>query len=748
MSNNSTNRIPSSIDEIDLKELYFYLKEHKWFIAAFAAATLFLGILYSFTLTPMFSSSALIQVDAQSSAGSMQQLLGSMGSIFTNGEQPASIVDVETALINSRYILVPAIKQLGLNISASPRHFPIIGSTIARHHGEKSLASPWFGMSRYAWGGEKIHVAQFDVPDEYEGKLFYLKAEEKNHYSIYMKNGDFLLRGTVGKLAQTPAEIEPQIKISVTELKANSGTQFLLVHTPIENSVEALSSSLSIIDIGSKNRSKTGVLQVSLKGANVHTLPAILNTVVDFTVQKNIEKKSAEATSMLGFLNKQLPIVRKSMEEAEFTLNRYRAQSGSIDMTSEAKILLTQLSNIEQEIEESKLKKAELLQDVTPEHPFVVTLVQRQLQLDKEAQFLKDKIKLLPASNQKAITLQREVRVKEQLYGVILNKIQQTEVMQGGTLSDVRVLDAATIPRHPLSLHRSLIWLSSLMAGFILAVGVLFLRKLAKKGIDDPYLVEEKLGITALAIIPYSKKQAEIARRIKANQTYDVAVLAQMDPKDISVEAIRSLRTALQFSLMGAKNNIISIMGTSPGIGKSFVSVNLAQVLVDSGKRVLLIDADMRKGIMCKYFGLSAAPGLSELLSKQAQVQTVVKNVAKGMDFIATGKYPPNPSELLSRSELQVLLDQFSREYDLVVIDNAPVLAVTDGVIVAQKSATNLMVIGVEADNMNEITVAANRIKQNGIELNGLVFNIRSESKAMFGQNNYYYAYESETADA
>lgn len=739
--NEKFNRIESSIDEIDLKELFLYFKDHRWFILTVTSIVFMLGIIMALRVPASYNSSALIQIEGQSSSSNMQQLLGSMGFELASKEQ-ASVVDIESALINSRYILTPVIEKLGLNIVVSPHYYPIIGSFIS-HSPDKELSKPFFGLSKYAWGGEKIQLKKFEVDNFYESKRFVIRADGNDHYSLLFK-GDLILHGVVGKLAETQNALMPHVKMLISELKANQGTQFYIVRNPTENSLNTLSQGLSIVDIGVKDKSRTGVLEISLQGADPHTLPVILNTVVDYTIQKNIEKKSAEASNLLLFLNKQLPIVKNNLDIAETNLNNYRAQSGSINMSEEAKILLTQLASVEQAIEESRLKKVEILQDLTPEHPFVITLVQKIEQLEKEASDLKNRIKLLPKADQKAVSLEREVKVKEQMYALLLNKIQESQVLQAGMLSDVRILDKATIPLHPLPVHRSFILLVSIMAGFMIAIFILFLRKLSQKGLGDPAMVEEQLGITAFAIIPYSKQQSDIQRNIQLNSK-KVSILSYNNPKDISVEAIRSLRTVLQFSLMTAKNNVIGILGASPNIGKSFVSVNLAQVLVDSGKRVLLIDADMRKGKICQYFGLQPAPGLSELLSNKSQIENVTNNINDSFDFIATGKYPVNPSELLLNNKLQNELEKLSALYDLIVIDTAPVLAVTDGIIIAKLAATNLMVIGAESDNIKELTLATNRIKKNGIEIDGLVFNSKNRSKKSSGQYNYYYAYEEET---
>ncbi|WP_147265595.1 CpsD/CapB family tyrosine-protein kinase, partial [Acinetobacter baumannii] len=145
------------------------------------------------------------------------------------------------------------------------------------------------------------------------------------------------------------------------------------------------------------------------------------------------------------------------------------------------------------------------------------------------------------------------------------------------------------------------------------------------------------------------------------------------------------IRTAIHFALANAKNNIIMIAGPSPEVGKSFISTNLATIFAQGNKRVLLIDADMRRGYMHKYFDVDVKPGLSELLSGQADLQKVLhKTQVTNLDVITRGKSPTNPSEILSSNQFKELLEQLQSQYDHIIIDTPPVLAVTDGIIISQ----------------------------------------------------------------
>jgi tyrosine-protein kinase Etk/Wzc len=206
-------------------------------------------------------------------------------------------------------------------------------------------------------------------------------------------------------------------------------------------------------------------------------------------------------------------------------------------------------------------------------------------------------------------------------------------------------------------------------------------------------------------------------------------------------EAFRSLRTMLQFHFESAHNNLITIMGATPSVGKSFTSVNLAHVLSEAGKRILLIDVDMRKGAINQHVGTKKMPGFSELLMQKKTVKEVTHKVFNNLDFIACGEYPSHPSELLITEYCDNLINQLMQEYDYVIIDTPPILAVTDSIVIARRAATNLLVVGGGSNVMEELELSAKRAKKNGVKIHGIVFNQVTPAKNQYNYN-YYYAHQ------
>ncbi|MEG0488764.1 MAG: CpsD/CapB family tyrosine-protein kinase, partial [Acinetobacter sp.] len=228
-----------------------------------------------------------------------------------------------------------------------------------------------------------------------------------------------------------------------------------------------------------------------------------------------------------------------------------------------------------------------------------------------------------------------------------------------------------------------------------------------------------------------------------------IPILAVKNSEDIAIESLRSIRTTIHFALANAKNNIIAVSGPAPEIGKSFISTNLAAIFAQSNKKVLLIDADLRRGYLHKYFGREASPGLTEYLSNQNSLeQCIVKSdTVANLDFFARGKNQGNASEMLSSQRFSELLEQLSQQYDHIIIDTPPILAVTDGIIISQFVGVNLVVARYAKTQMKELELTVSRFEQAGTKVNGIILNdIQATAGGNYGYN-YAYAYTSSKDD-
>ncbi len=694
-------------DEIELGDLIAVVLQTKWLIIGITAATVFLGGAYAFLSTPIYQADGLLQVEDQKSG------LGSLDISELLLEGDASVT-AEIQLLKSRLVLGDAVDNLKLDIKAEPDYFPIIG---------RALAS----------GEDVIQVDRLDVPDAWIGEELRLVAGKTGAYQIYDPDGDVLLDGKVGETAS-----KDDVFIFVSALTASDGTEFQLERQARLKAIEDLQERLKVSEKGKSS----GILSIVLEGDDPHEVTDQVNEIANIYVRKNVERKSAEAEKTLEFLDAQLPLVKQQMESAEVALNTYRLEQGSVDLPLETRAILESVVSIEGQLIELEQKRDEVIQLFTSEHPTVKALDIQLLRLQAELDSLNQQVQGLPNTQQEVLRLFRDVQVNTELYTVLLNNAQELRVVKAGTVGNVRVVDYAVIPYKPLKPKKKLILVVSLLLGGFLGTITAFIKKALSGGVEDPDLVEKQIGIPVYAVIAHSKNQETLDKHIKkGNRQFNV--LAESDLEDPAIESLRNLRTALHFGMMEAKNNIIMIAGPRPTVGKSFVSVNLAAVLASADKKVLLVDGDLRKGHLHQYVGHSRAPGLSELISGTTDVNAAVHQTSLAdLDFLSTGALPPNPAELLLHDNFTKLMNKLSTQYDQIIIDSPPILAVTDATIIGQVAAASLMIIKAGAHPMREIEQCVKRLQQAGVNLRGLLFNDVDVLSSRYGAGRYSYQYQ------
>ena len=733
-ANNKNNNNTQLTQEINLMALLGALLDRKYFIVAVTALFMFVGVIYALLSTPVYQATAMIQVE---NGGTSVPGFDDMGGMFESTS--AAVTEIE--LLKSRSIIGEAVDTLKLDVIAEPKLFPFIGGRSYRKFipmNEGDLAEPSFGANSYAWGGESINIFRFDVPRNAVNQEFTLVAKANNSLALLNIDGEQILAGKVGEELTNG-----KFNLTVRILNARPDTEFLLARKNRLNTILDLQAS---IDASEKGKD-SGIINLSLESANASYAKKVLDKVAAIYVRRNVERNSAEAQKSLEFLEVQLPEIKKQLEYAEQRFNNYQIKRQSINITLETQGVLEQVVKLETKLQELNLKLLELGRKFKKDHPTYQGLIEQIEAVESQKQELVREVGNLPETQQELLRLKRDVEVSNQIYTLLLSKTQELDIVRAGTVGNVRIIDYAEVnTSKPVKPKKAMLVIIATMLGGILAVTVVLLQKAINKGVEDPSEIEA-LGIAVYASVPHSDHQdklAGFAARSKKNKPK--SILAVDNPADLAIEALRSLRTSLHFAMMESKNNIIAISGPSPGVGKSFISVNLASVLAQSGKKVLIIDADMRKGYLQTQFGLKWDDGLSDYLSGRLDLDQVTKPTkVEGLSVITRGQIPPNPSELLMHSNFSKLVEEVSTAYDMIIIDTPPILAVTDPAIVSAHCGTTLLVTRFGQNHVREIELTRNRFEQNGITVKGAVFNgvVKKASNA-YGYYGYYnYEYKS-----
>lgn len=717
--------------EIDLMLFLGRIWEHRVLIFVITFVVTLIGVLHATIATPIYRAQALVQIETrEGGAPGLDELTG----LFVSESE--AVTEIE--LIRSRMVLGETVNQLNLNVVATPNYFPLIGKAIYRRFkgAQDQFAEPLIGG--FVWGGEDIEIKQFEVPELYSGEEFTLSIVDSDRF--HLAHGDeIVLKGEVGQLIENS-----DFSIQLSLLTGAPGTKFFVRHLPPLQTINQLSRDLKVTEKG-KN---SGILNLVLDGEDPKQIQQILNTVMQVYVLKNVARNAAEADKSLEFLKGQLPQVKFQLEEAEKILNDFQVSAQSVNITTETEALLNQIVAIEEQMSELQLKEVEVKRLYRPSHPTYLSLLDQMEELKFRRDDYQNQIKGLPETQQKLLRLNRDVEVNTQIYTQMLNNIQELDIVRAGTIGNVRIVDEAEVNRfEPVKPRKVLIVLLAAMIGGMFSILYLLFVSALRKGVENPEDIE-KLGIPVFAAIPYSADQERIEKLLSRKyrtekQNVSGMLLSIKNPTDISIEAIRSLRTSIHFAMVEAKNNVIMITGPSPTVGKSFVSSNLSAVIAQSGQRVVIVDADMRKGFIHKLFYLSKNKGLADYLSGQLSYEDLVKPSAyPNLSLVTHGTTPPNPSELLMNSRFNELVDKLSADFDLVLIDTPPIMAVTDAALVGRSAGTTMLVTRYQLNPLKEIEISIRRLEQNGVEVKGVIFNAIQRKNSGYGYNYGYYTYD------
>ena len=713
--------------EPTLAEIAWRLAERRWTVIAVAGAVLTLAIAYLVIAPPIFESSALIQVEGRARPVAAFQDLASL----FDGE---TIAEAEMRILRSRPLLDAVVDQLGLDLEARPRTLPLVGRAFAARYRGSTPAPARFGLSRFAWGGERIRVKRLTVSDALLGQPLALTALEGGRYRVEASDGTVLLQGDVGTPA-AGAQGERSVELLVTELTARPGTEFTVAKLRRQDAIEGLQDALRVSEQGKH----TGLVEVTLAGRDPARTATILDAVSTTYLRQSLERTSAEAAKTLQILEAQLPVLKTSLDKAERALNGFRQRNGTVNLSLEAEAMLQRLGEIDRQIAENEVRSADLRR-YSQQHPDAIALAEKTERLRAQRAAMESRMRALPDMELESTRRSRQVRVATELYMHVLNRSEELRIVKSGWIGNARILEQAVVPYRPKSPNRQIVLALAVLLGLGAGVVVARLRDAFDRGARDPDEIEAGAGLAVLATVPHSAAQRRLARRARRGR---LPALCAVEPGDAAVEGLRDLRTSVQFALLQSHNNVIAVGGLAARAGKSLVSVNLAHLLAAAGGRVLLVDGDLRRGVLHRYFGVEAEPGLADVVSGALPLERALHATdTPNLDVLPTGKLPANPSELLAGVPFQQLLADVGRRYSVVVVDTPPILSVTDSALVGRHAGINLLVLRAGEHSVGEISFVLRRLAQNGVAVKGAVLNDIRHPPGRYAASRQYRGYD------
>ena len=768
-TNSLSPNVSTERGQLSVSGMLTLMRDHIWEIVVTTVIVLTLAVAYLLIATPIYSADVLVRVDPPEP--------NALGIALQDQEAlppPAPAPVTEMAVMKSRSVLQPVIDKFRFDVSVTPHSIPILGDIAAKFATPGEPATPWLGLSSFAWGGERVQIGSLDVPIELEEEKLTLIALADGAYELRDPSNQLLVKGVVGTLAK-----DNGVSMLVKQLDARPGTKFEVIRW---NELDAVKRFGDLVKVGDKVKD-SGLLQIQYADASPDKATVVANALGDQYLASAVASRQLNDTNTLAFINGELPRLLADLRKAEDALKHFRSSSQSMQPTNEAQAYLQGGLDLDKQIAGLQLQRTQMLERYTPNSRWVQNIDTQLAQLkDARAQF-NGHFSGMPSSERESVDLLRAQKVAETIYLGMVQKAEQLQVRRASTTGGAHIVDAAIRPHRPVKPRPELVLGGALILGLVSGVVLVFMRRHVMTGVTDPRYVERRMSVPVFGEILFSQQQVLLDRGFAGRKSLPAVggrsnlpfqrsaprievggaesalgatvpgngdnsrILAARFPHDTSVEALRAVRTAVTRDLTHARNNILMVLGPTPSAGKSFVAANLAILHAEIGSRVVLIDADMRRGHLAALFNETNRGGLSEVLSERIALRNALRTTSiEGLTFLSCGLRPENPAALLMKPRFKDVLERLAGQSDLVIIDTPPFLAVTDASIIANEAGASLLVLRSGMQSEEEIVDTIKKMERAEGRIAGAVFNgipLRRSTK------NYGYAtnYASDIGD-
>jgi len=712
--------------ETEFNKWLFSLWDGRYLILTSLIAFLLFGVFYVWRATPLFQAEALIQIQTKRPAVSGDNI-SKMDGLLPEPTQAAA----EMEILTSSQLLHQVAVTLELDLDAGPKTLPVIGKALLR-----SKSSP-----------PKIEVGSFQIPEALRGEALLLTSLQGGEFRLEYPPEKVQVKGQVGQAVTIPTSAG-QAVLTVRSLSGEPGQKFKIARLPWSSVEEGLRSRLEVAEKGRQSN----VMGLAYTDPSPARSAAVLDEIMREYVIHYQEERRRQTAQILAQLEHKMPSLQENVQASEGRLSGTKSRTATVDVNREADLLLQQIAGLKSQITLLRQRKDELLRTYTEQADSVLIINRQILQLQAEEARAEGRMRTLPSAQREEQKVSRDVLINTNLYASLLNDIRQLQIYSAGDPGNIAIVDKAHT--NPLAVYpkTKLFMTIFFLFGCFVGIGLALLKSIFRRGIEDFRIIESQLGIPVLETIPHS--DAQEAQNHAAKKHHKVKqILAVDNTEDPAMEGLRGLRTMLHISMREKSSRVVMITGPSPAVGKTFISTNLAVLLAQGGARVLLVDADLRRGCQHAAFGLhERGIGLSDILAGRWDWQTAINPVrsAPGEDatkfysfnLITTGVLPRNPSELLLTDRLAQFLAEAADSYDYIILDAPPLLAVTDTTLIAEAADEVLLVARYGHHPLEELRACQVRLEKHGIPLTGCVFNDIEAAGFNYLFHPYRYAYQ------
>jgi len=759
---NSQLNLSRADESGDFKKVLNVLGKHKALSSLIVALFLIGGLTYSYLAQPTYETYSTIEVSNDNLDLSLDAVVRG-GGIGDN----ATLIDTEVEIIKSRHLIEKALENVGYDM----RYFTTSGYKVQ----ELYKNSP-------------IEITELKVKDPlFYNTKFIIEPLNDNTYKIYPDTGGFIggikksiasLFGKKSKGINYSGQHEFSERIDnnyfslvVKKVGELENSQYAFLSLGKDRAVDGVSDNLSVFSL-SKNGS---IIKMIYQDNSAGRAKDFLDSLVNVYLDQSIEKKTSQASSALTFVDQQLQEVSKKLQSSAVKLENYKEENNLVDIETESQTTLTSLSNFRNQLSEveiqesafsalynefktgnygavsslslqypvlgtllndlqtSKSDRIKLLAVYTELHPDVAQIDERindtKMALESTIESISDGIrekkrsledtlytsetKLLkfPEKERELADLQRKYKINEKTYEFLLQKQAEMSINKASTVSNNRVLDRAVKEDIPVKPNMPMIASASLLLGLIVAMLIAFLRDFLDHKIKTREDLASSTRIPFYGIVPYVRNSDKMF-------TID-------DQQSVASEALRLIRTNLEFIASDSKSKVIVVTSTVPSEGKTTIATNLAAVFGMGDKKCIVLSLDMRRPMLHKVFSLTNKIGMSTVLSKKSELKEVIweHKKIKNLDIITSGPIPPNPSELMQVGKIEAIINELRKDYDYIIVDSPPMGLVTDALLIMKQADISLVVFRSEFSEKEYVKSLEDIVTSYNIDNVGLVLN-------------------------
>ena len=422
----------------------------------------------------------------------------------------------------------------------------------------------------------------------------------------------------------------------------------------------------------------TKLVDIRVDGEKPDLIAQMANTVADTYAALNLERRREMTTGGVQWLKEEVAKLEEKMHTAQLALQKFLEDHGSIDFGQEQQnTILQRLQALNAAITETRKDRIEAEQKFREKHPHLLELQAKEQELQLAIFDQEQKTLEMSRLSIQYNTLLREVKTNEEIYNVLLTRQKELSVQEGLQTNNVQVVDYALVPEEPIGPARASGIAIATFLGLILSYGLGFLREMLAKTLRSRRDFEQLLEIPFLGHVPL----IQMGGVHRGNES----LVLLTEPQSTAAEAIRAIRTTLEFLLPIGQPHTLLITSALPEEGKSLVCLNLAIALQELGRKVLLVDGDLRRPSLHRLLQVDLEPGLSEYLQDKAAVEMLVRSaaVAHNLFVVPAGLTPEQPTDLLGSPRLQTLLETWKQAYQYILIDTPPALVAADAAVLA-----------------------------------------------------------------